>query len=403
MLFGRSPKNESIPLPELEAYLGRCFDGKLKRLATRLPGVEGDLSESFADFERAVKKFSESSESPDMDYLYGVKETSMGSQKANYSSSLLHLLASPPKYSSNGVYFKAKELLESYSLFTTDVMKTNNTFKLVMIGYAKDLAEVKRHFTLMEKFCNDLRSEISLCIPDEAEYSKIKSRIMAMMDNVSEIKSLQNPTQRASNHTHFDESSETAIRKQIEEKESHLGTVRHQYHEAESVLVNLLLPVERVARKHDHLSASKKHLSDYMKNPSEQIRTLEDGKIIHDHLTKIVEEIKENKIDTKHPETLISQIDSIRSSDLISLASSVRDSEAEAKTAEAELSELRMRLQAFEMVKSEKQKLEAGKARTEQEISSKQTYLASEKKELERLFLNCYKKNIEIVLSSNQT
>ncbi len=398
MLFGRAPAKERVPLPELEAYLGRCFDGKLRRLSTRLPEIERDLSDSFADFGAAVRKFSDSSVAPDMEYLYRIKENFMESQKANYSSSVLHLVSATPKYGGNGLYFKAKEMLDAYSSFTTSVLKTNNTFKFVMVGYAKALADVKRHFTAMEKSCNELRNEIASCALEESEYGRIRSRIMAMLENASEIEELRNPPPQDAHHALLDESVEGTIRKQIEEKEAHLVHARHRYREADSVLASLLLPVERAARKHDHLSTSKRKLADYMKDPAEHIRTAEDGSIIHSHLLEIAEEVRTGKIDTKHPEILIAQIDAIRSKDLLALSASSREAAVELRKLENELAELHAHLQALEKGKAEKQKVEAGKARTEQEISLKHTRLLSEKKELERLFLDCYKKHADIIL-----
>jgi hypothetical protein len=334
-----------------------------------------------------------------MDYLYRIKEGFMESQKANYSSSVLHLFSSPPKYGGAGTaYSRAKAMLEAYSSFTTSVLKTNNSFKFVMVGYAKDLAEVKRRFTALERLCSELGGEIATCAPEEAEYSKLRSRVVGIQETLSEIERLRNPRSESVRNASGDEGAEGAVRKQMEETSKHLELARHRYREADSTLANLLLPVERAARKHDHLSTAKRKLADYMKDPAEHIRTPEDGAIIHRHLVEIEEEIGAGKIEAKHPEALIAQIAAIRSKDLLTLAASAREAAAELRRSETELSGLHAHLQSLEKAKEERQKAEAGRARTEQEISLKQAKLVSEKKELEQLIQSSYRKHVEITL-----
>jgi hypothetical protein len=398
MLFGRAPAKENIPLSELEAYLDRCFDGKLRRLSTRMPEIESALNRSFTDFERAVREFSKSTAAPDMENLYGLKENNLKSQKENYSSSLLHLLSPPPKYGGRCLYLKAKDALGSYSSFITGIMKVNSSFRLAMIAYAGELTGVKRHFTSMERLCKELGNEINLCSLEENEYRKIGARINAMLEDVSEISALGKSSESRLLGISSDEGALGDIQKRLKEKELRVETARHGHREADSGLARLLLPVERVARKHDHMSVAKVKLTEYLKDPTERIRTAEDANIIYRHLSEIADEIREGKIDAKNSTGLVSQIDAIRNNDLLLLAESSRTTASELKNSETELAELRTQLRALEKSQAEKRRAAEEKTHTEHEMGLKRAHLSSEKKELEQLFLSCYKKQVEILL-----
>jgi hypothetical protein len=397
MLFGRAPVKENIPLSELEAYLNRCFDAKLRRLSTRLPEIEAGLAKSHTALEAAAREFSKSDPAPDMEYLYGVKESYLKSQKANYSSSLLHLVSARPEYGGACLYLKGQAMLAAHSSFTGGVMKVNNTFKLVMIGYAKGLTGVKQHFTAIERLCKELGSELATCSIEEHEYSKIRSRISAMLESVAEMEAVKN-NQEHGQPGIFEESALALAQKQLEEKEKGLELAKRDHRDADSALASLLLPMERVARKHDHISPAKRKLADYIKEPAERIRTAEDIDLINRHLTEVTEEIRTGKVDAKNSAGLVSQIEAIGRQDLLALAESSRRAAAGLKEAEAELVESRVQLQALEKGRAEKQRIEGEKARVEHEITQKSARLASEKKELEKLFLSCYRKETEIVL-----
>lgn len=398
MLFGRAPSKENIPLSESEAYLDRCFDGELKRLSVRMPEIEAGLTNSFTTFEKAIRGFSKTDVAPNMQYLYGLKETYLKSQKANYSSSLIHALSPSPQYSGSCLYLRAKSMLESYSSFITDVMKVNNTFRLAMIGYSGELADVKRSFTAMERLCKELGNELEMCSHENDKYKKIKSKINAMLGSVSEIAELKESPGTNTFNISPDENALEAIQKRLEEGERRCELSRHRHHEADSALVHLLLPLERASRKHDHMSASKRKLTEYIKDPPGLIRTADDITIIHRHLSEIADEIRTGKIDAKNSAGLVSQIDAIRGSDLLALAESSRKAAIELKNSEAEVSELRIQLLALEKRKMDVQRAAAEKAGTEQEIGLKSARLSAEKKETEQLFLSYYRKQVEIML-----
>jgi hypothetical protein len=331
MLFGRHPHKEKIPLSEMETYLDRCFDGELKRLSARLPEIETSLSRSRSAFETAIKEFSKSESPPDTEYLYGVKEAYLKSHKINYSSSLLHTFSSPIEYGGANLYGKGEELINSYQSFITTVLKVNNTFKLVMIGYSGGLADVKRHFTSMERLCKDLKTELDLCSPQKNVYQKLSSKINTMLQTSLEIAALQRLQGADMSYIPTNESEFGTIKESLEEKKKKVELARHRHHEAENALSNLLLPIERAARKHDHLSASKIKLTDYIKAPEERIRTAGDVSVINRHLDEIEGEIREGKIEAKNTENIVSRIAAIRSSDLLGLAESCRMASLELK------------------------------------------------------------------------
>ena len=165
-----------------------------------------------------------------------------------------------------------------------------------------------------------------------------------------------------------------------------------------TALAGLLLPIERAARKHDHLSHAKTNLGDYARMPTERIRSQEDIVVINRHLELMETEVSEGKIDEKNLAALLTQIKHVRSSNLLAHSDAARATATELKNAELGVSEVRAELQALEKAKMERQRMAEEKDRTEREKGLKEQRLLSEKEAIEKLFLDCYKKQIEIVL-----
>lgn len=396
MLFGKPAQTDEVELSELEAYLNGCFDLKLKRLMAKAPETEKDLEREFSFFAQSVKKFSESDSSPDMEYLYGIKENQLRSQKPSYASSLLHIVSARPAYHGANIYFKSESMLKSYNEFILKVLSDNTKFRLVMMGYAGELKDTKAHFNAMEKLCKDLALELNSSSSQFAEYREIDGKIKSLLGHISQIDSLKSMLAGAPEQSMGRNELESGLDENVKEKERQLEAARKAHSSARAHLAGLLLPLERVARKHDHSSASKRKLTDYIKEPEVMIRTEDDLKALNSQISLVVEEVRSGSMDVKNPEALIAQLNGIKEMDLLLLAHSVNHHDTELKRLEGEARALRARLHEVERTEDEKRKITRQKGEMEEEIKKNTHSAQSIKKDIEWLLHTHYKKQVLI-------
>ena len=401
MLFGKPAPSEEIDLSELEAYLNKCFEGKLRRLSTRAPETERDLAKEFSSFAYAIKAFSESTAGPDMEYLYGIKENYIRSQKPNYSSSLLHIAAVKPAYDGTNIYFRSESMLQAYNKFIIEVMRANNTFRLVMMAYAGELSDTKAHFNTMERLCKELSLELSSCSQQLNEYKELDNKIRAMQDRLSKIELLKRSLGGGPEKEQHQEGAGNDIAAQIREKENQLELARRRHNEANLSLTGLLLPLERVARKHDHMSPSKRKLTDYIKEPAVVIRTPEDAKELGKQISAVIEEVRSGSMDIKNPDGLVLQLSAIKDRDFLALAESLRERDTEVRKLQEEMKKLQTGLHEVEKSRDAKRRMLEEKGETEKEIIRQSESVSAAKKEIEWLLHNYYKRQVLIKIGAD--
>ncbi|MGI0100478.1 MAG: hypothetical protein ACREBH_02030 [Candidatus Micrarchaeaceae archaeon] len=395
MLFGKTPQKEEIDASDLTEYLDRCLDDKLKRLSTREPEIEKDLSDALSSFGKAVEKFSESKAEPSMEYLYGIKESYPVSQKPKYASSLIHIASSHPEYGGKNIYFKAESMVESYKRLTHEVLKANSTFKIVMMAYSADLSDLKSSFSTMEKLCKDLGSELNASSRQLNEYMEIDNKIRYMFERMSRMEQLVLVTKSPGIAVQHDGTREE-ISGQIHEKEKELALKKGMYNETSLSIARILLPIERIAKKHDHISSPKRKLTDYIREPSERIRTEEDIKEINSHISAIIDEVVSGKTEEKNTQGLISKLNAAKSADLMAMSESLRKREIDVRILESSIAALRAQLHELEKATSARMKTLEEKAEAEKEINMCKTDISSKKSELEKLFRDYYRRHVTI-------
>ena len=396
MLFGKPAPAEEIEPPELDAYLDGCLDGKLRRLYSRVSDTEAALDREHTYFVDSIKAFSESDPDPDMEYLYGIKESFVRSQKPSYSSSLLHIASVKPSYGGSNSYLKAESMLKSYNDFIIRVLSDNTKFRLVMMAYAARLKDTKAHFNAIERLCKELSLELSSSSVQLAEYREVSGKIKILFDLMSRISSIELQHGSVPEYEARQDSAEIELAEHVREKEGQLEEARSRYRDARAQLTGLLLPIERVARKHDHTSDSKRKLTDYISEPEARINTAEDAKVINDQLGLVIEQVRSGSMDVKSPDSLIAQLNSIRGTDLLGLAQSVRQHDAHFRKMEDEARALRAKLHESERSGEQKRRIIMQKGEMEGEIKRNRESVLSTKKEIEWLLHKHYKKQVLI-------
>ncbi|MDE1870856.1 MAG: hypothetical protein KGI06_01295 [Candidatus Micrarchaeota archaeon] len=396
MLFGKAAPREEVDASELNAYLNKCFDEKLKRLSARTPAIERELERAFSSFRNAVEKFSESEAGPNMDYLFGVKEGYLISQKPNYCSSLLHIASVPPEYDGKNIYYKGESIVRSYGKFMTEVLKANNTFKLVMMAYAKELGDTKTSFNAMERLCKDLSGELGSCGQQLNEYRRLEDRIKALIDDMSKISLFKHSLDGKPETGQSQGSAEEDAAKFIDGKEKELEMARKRYNDVNRSVTGILLPIERVARKHDYIASSKIKLTDYIKEPAERIRKEEDVRELNSQISAIMEEISTGRTKVKNADNLAMQLSAIKGTNLLGLTESLRECGNEIKMLQKEIARMQAVLQELDKGKNEKTRMLEEREEIKKAVEICRATVSSGKEEIEKLFHDYYRRQITV-------
>ncbi|MDE1865135.1 MAG: hypothetical protein KGH94_00645 [Candidatus Micrarchaeota archaeon] len=398
MLFGRAAPNEAIEIHKLETYLDRCFDTEVRRLSTRMPQIENELVRSFTGFGDSIKKFSEREGRPNMEYLYGIKESYLASQKPNYTSHILRITSARPAQGGANIYIAAQNALTSYKQIITEVLKANNTFKLVIMAYAEDLKAAKRNFNAMEKLSGELSAELSLCSGKFGEYTRIKEKVGNLLYDLSQLDSLgkMQPDQAEDHQRESAQQDLSGLSSRVGELAPKLESAKDRRREIHSNIVNALLPLERIARKHDHMSSSKRKLSDYVGNPAGSITGPSDLEELRGQIGNIIEEINTGKITVKNPDRVISQLKAAETTDFLALAVSLHGAESEVMRVERELEAAKAERSKIERAEEEERLAIQRRADSKKGLTDLRASVASQKAEIERLFREVYKKQVEI-------
>ena len=184
------------------------------------------------------------------------------------------------------------------------------------------------------------------------------------------------------------------IENEISENSRKLDQANRKAADLRNQISGMLMPLERTAKKFDYIKNEKAKLYDYL---------IDINKISSSYgeFLKMLESMeammRERSIELKNPEEVMEKIKEIRSRDLKSTAAELKGLESE-RDSLSELSRMynRISLDEKDMINAEK----AGRERLEK-LSSDLSGLGSRKKalkgEIERMFLDNYRKRIELL------
>ena len=401
MLFGRAARNDAVGIYELGQYLDRCFDDDIRKISSRMPRLVEELGQAFSDFGASVREFSEGEPSPDMGYLYGIKEGFVTSQRPNYASHITRIAATSPELGGENLYAAASKAADSYGRIILEVLKANNTFKVVIIGYAEGLKDVKRHFNDMERLHKDLKGDIDLCERRFNEYNGIRERIGKLIRDISIISEAGEAKPRPHDGTKQGINDTLKLKSEIAELEKELESAKVRKAETASSITRMLLPMERIARKHDHMSASTRKLGDYIDSPSKITKDAENLEEFRRQVSSMIEEVRVGKIVVKNPDQSILQLSEARDADFMALADSLHRADSELVQVNERLSEARKARSIVERANEVERQKAREEAEAQSSLADLKLSMLSRKVEIEKSFMDIYRKRIDIRIGTD--
>lgn len=406
MLFGRpGGGGESVQLYDLGPLLDKSLDKKLSSLASRASSILREMQQARDQFARACRDFEALSVEPDTEYTRLSNANFIKSQKGFYTNALRHSVESW-----NLSYGEARNLYEGYSAvlseadaFAAGVLKANATFKKVMHAYPNHLGQFKTSFSFIERSIDSLRGEIERRKPEYSEYRRVidsAKGIASKRDELADLTARINSSAENLSRSAAEppDGRQAKLSADIASIGSELSVKDAQISEMTSRINSLTLPLERAARKLDHILAAKRQLYTFVTDPVNTLREESDTKDFLTLVAQLKKLLSAGSIDVKNPERIEKVADELLSTDIhammLALSERKRERHELVQRIEHAKRELRRLEESSAAIGNASERLESMRRRAEELGAA----IKSEKEQAERLFLEYYGRKISIIV-----
>ena len=403
MFFGKE-KEEKLGIDESEEYLARMFDERTSSVEELGRLCAARILKARNDFAEHSSAFEELDSEPYTEDLYISNPNSIKGQKVLYARSVRHTAEKMNLDWSDEktAYERSVALLGRADSAINEILKTNAAFRTVLYSYSNYMVEMKKDFAVMEHTVGELRKGIGRKDAEFAHFREIREEITKLKEVELERKTLDDMLKAAGSGPSEGKNKEMELRKEllknleaknaeIEEADAHISALSER--------ISLLsAPLEKLARKHDHLSMDKMKLGDFLEDPKSTIRSRNDYAVFGAMLGKMRENIEKERVAVKNKESVLDSIDELWKSDIYELVESEKNLmagklglEAEVRIIKESVGKVDKRISHMD---DEDAEMEDIKTRTEELIG----FSDKLKKSIERMFLEYYKKKISITM-----
>ncbi|MHB1830692.1 MAG: hypothetical protein ACYCO0_04845 [Candidatus Micrarchaeaceae archaeon] len=330
MFFGRGAP-QSINLDGLGSLINSSFEKKLGSFGERSGRITDSMLQAKSQFIDACDKFETLDAEPYTEDIYSPNIHLIKTQKVIYAKALKRIAEGISQEGGNArnTYERYLAILSNAEAALQGILKMNASYKQMVYCYSNHLRDFKKSFSELERHVQLLKSELDRRSGDFSDYKSLEavaSKINVQSDELlilgSGLSAANEPQDRKGDAIADD--SEEEISKNISAKRLEMVDLDRSASNLTAKISLLTLPLERAARKFDHLSVNRKKLRDFIMDP---INTIKDEGSYAEFVA-LVKELKgfagAGKIDVKNKEDLNAEITSLIDSDIYYLISSLR-------------------------------------------------------------------------------
>ncbi len=404
MIFGRGGRKEQVGVGELDAYAARCFEDKIRSFSDRCKSGKDGIDNALHMFEDACRSFERYARKPEIDreYYYSrVDPTLIETQKASYVKALIGILSARLKTERGNSYETYGDVAREAKEIREKILRTNNTFKGVFMAYSKGLGDFKNALAELDRSISKLDYELEREKESYSEYRRLfessaeLSRLIALLEDAdAEKRLLEGANLHGAEHN-----PNASVEDTVKKLDSELKSVSEKIGRLDSKISGVFLPLERPARKYDHIIGRKGRLGDAVSDPTNAIRGADDFARLKTELLSMADAIKKGEIELKNSSGVLEEIGRASDPELL------REIEMIWKLREeAEEIKIGLRRAEAELERENAKRMEAA-AKNERiaALSNEMDSLSKEievlKESIENSYEKYYKKRISIRLS----
>lgn len=406
MFFGKR-EPEGVAPDGLENLLTNLFEKKIGQFEPKAHGILENMKEARKEFIAACDELETLDAEPYTEDLYFASVSSIKNQKILYTKSIRRIANDMRLETAGGLtsYERYGLTLGGVEDAITEMLKTNASFKTVLYSYSNHFGSFKKAFSGIEKCRDELRREISNKANEAAEYAKIREEISRFNSGREElttleqsISALESSLNRRNGAGLEDERGK--ILKNLEEKRREFSDMTVDATRLSEKISLLTAPLERSARKQDHLSLKKAMLSSFIYDPINKIN----GEAQYGEFVSLLNEMKENvekgEIDTKNKEGTLKSISMLLNSDIYSTINSFNSLQERKGVVGEEVKILERTLNELKKGRDSAEKTEKDITLMKEEAEVARKSIISGKSSIERMFSEYYRRQITVIMDS---
>ena len=403
MFFGKT-ESDKVRLDSLQQLLDLLFEKKLGNLALKAAHIINELERSRPEFYRLCNELRVLDAEPYVEDLWNPNPSPIKSKKEAYAIAIRQIMEGAvlsPDMKLNS-YDRYRGVLLSIDSTVNEVMKANASYKIVLYCYSRHMKSFKSAFSMIDMLRERLRRELGAHERKASEYASLKEHISRLKLSVEEIKGIEDSEKalrdRVKGSKDAGNRDMTALVKDLDVHKAELSEINLGISRLSDRISLITLPLSRSARKLDHVSIKKKHLSAAIIDPIGNIADESDYKEFRELVQELKASMEKGVIEVKNREELLGTISEVLDTDIYSMINELRSMKAKKSAVEGEMATLEIALSDIRKVKTDSEKILQDISTVEDRKKEILRAREMEKAETERLFSSYYRKAVVILL-----
>jgi hypothetical protein len=399
VIFGGKDKVREVHFSELADMLNSDFESRMAGFSERCRQAVSKIDRSQRMFLEACSGFERINVKPDIDreYYYSKVDPSLiESQKANYIKALRGIVGSGSPALARNTYESNTAVLGAAKAQRDKVLKTNGTFRGVFMAYAKHLERFKEASLELDRAISKLEYELEREKDSYEEYKRMIDSAFRLSDLVRMLEEAKMEERGIDKHER-DDTAETAAKEEARKIRDELSHLSESIEGPTTEILALFLPLERPARKYDHVTGKKNKLSDAIERPIDTVSGVESYQRLREDLLSMDEAIRKGEIELKNKDDVLGNIAKICDPGLVEKVLKTKKMENERTRMEQRLLSAEAELDK-ETAKSMENAVEIERKKgLQQEIRSVSEEIATISSAIENAYGKSYKRRIKIL------
>ncbi|MCL5101995.1 MAG: hypothetical protein M1544_01400 [Candidatus Marsarchaeota archaeon] len=399
--FNREQKQVDLAIDSCYDYLKKMFDSSISNLNARCTAVTTRLVNYIEEFSTAITKFEGVEKDPDEEFAGRMSVSFIKTQKPKYVESLRNAVTSLNSEIAAIRYDTRYEELRAFQLlfadFVSRVLSINSNFRGVVMGYSDEMKFFKKPFSNIEKALKDLEYELARGEQGFRSYTALKDEINNVIRLGNELHSIIGVGNIEDSEKPSGLDHEIAkIKGEIAETESRINEYDRKLHSIAAEIEIVLKPLERPARKYDHLDTKKHRLSQQLGAPLKELSNEISYSGFMAALKDMRSKIADKTISVDNDAQILEQIDDAIDSGIDSAIAEAGSIEEQKKEAVQRMAEYKNELYGLQKrASSIESEARTKRQRAEREAELRAS-LESSKKAIEKMFMDYFNSKVHV-------
>lgn len=395
--------NKEVRMEDLEGLLNQAFDEKLSSINSKASGLILGIEQAKSMMIEACERFEMSSAPPDRESIRAGSESYVIEQKSVYTGSLRRLINTDRPTDDKNLYTSYHSKLMSAKSLMGEMLKVNNKFRIVLEAYANELGRFRNAYSAMERAVKELGMRLESKGAELKEYNSLLQEIEKLSAFSRELEELSTAGREldleAGAASEKSTDSAAPMRETLSAKRTEVANIDRAIFDARNAITARLAPLEKPARKYEHGTTSKMHLTYYLEDPVGSLSGKEESmREFTKHVMSLKKEIQESRITVKNTQEVLMAADFVLNEDISQFLDEIEILKGKRRTVLYEVSELERFIRDIDRIEGEKIRKVTAASELKGHLETIRSARDGAKTNIEQLFSRYYGKKFKVVI-----